>query len=507
MELFKENLQLTETRACKKAQTTCDTDMIVPDVKPDILKIVQVDGTAFITSKEIADTSCKVNGKVKYAIFYLPDSSENSIEVIHAEQDFSAKIDLGVSSGILDVTCDVERIDFSLLNSRKLAVKTTVSLPYVIMENKTLSLAGGIDYAQAETICEHLTAESIYAFEECAFMVRDRLELPSGRTAISQILKLDAKVVNPEIKAITGKAVLKGSLQVSALYLDCEGAVNTISGEIPFTEVSEIFELEENSPCRADYRIGDYGCELGFDLSGEATEVNFDISITAVISAYSHTEMLVLTDCFCPGRKTDILYEHLAIENVVSSISHTHSVKEIISPRENSPEIDSVYNIFAKPVIQSATPKKGAVDIDGTLEVYLSCITSSPQQPVYTFKHDIPLHITLEEACSNDACSCLADITVPHISFNLNMANEIELRAALSVSAKLTKRAEFDVVTDCVSSEAAPEAGIIIYFVQPGDSLWSIAKNYSVAIADLTEINGIDTGDTLDVGKKLIIPV
>lgn len=507
MELLKENLQVTETKACKKALTACDTDLIVPDVKPDIIKILQVDGAAFITSKEITDNVCKINGKVKYTVFYLPDNSENALEAIHAEQDFSYKIDIGTTPCMLDVICDVDRIDFTLLNSRKLAIKTTISIFYSVMENKTLSIAYGIDYDCAETIFEPVTAENLQVMEECPFVVREHLDLPSGCPDISQILKLDVKVVNPEVKAITGKAVLKGDLQVSALYLDCDGAVNTISGEIPFTEVAEVFDLEEDCPCRADYRIGDFTFEAGFDNAGEATAVNFDVSVTAVISAYAHSEMQALTDCFCPSTKSNMIYEHIDFENVLSTITDRRTVKEIIAPPENAPEISSVYNLFAKPLIQSAAPRNGMVCIEGTLEVYVSCITSAPQMPIYTFKHDIPLHLELEDALARDGYNCIADIFVPSISFNLNMANEIELRSSLSVSAKLTAKKSIDVVSECQLSEAETDSGIVIYFVQAGDSLWSIAKHYSVAICDLTEINGIDEKDTLDIGKKLIIPV
>ncbi len=508
MELLKEQLRLTETKVSKKALTACDTDLIVPDVKPDIIKILQVDGSAFITSKEMTDGSCKINGRVKYTVFYLPDNSENAIEAIHAEQDFSHKIDtFSDTSCMIDIACDVERIDFTLLNSRKLAIKTTISLPYAIMENKSLSLAQGIDYTSAEAIYAPVKTENLQVFEECSFTLRDCLELPSGRPCISQILKLDAKVVNPEIKAITGKAVLKGDLQLSALYLDCDGTLNTVAGEIPFTEIAEAFNLEEDAPCHADFHMGDFSFEPSFDAAGEATSVNFDVSVTAVISSYASCEMQALTDCFCPGAKADMIYENIAFENVISHANDNHTVKEIIAPPENAPEISSVYNLFAKPVIQSAAPANGMICIEGTLEVYASCITAAPQMPVYTFKRDIPLKLSLEASCSDGCSSCIADIAVTNISFNLNMANEIELRSSLAVSAKLIGKTELNVVSECSLSEAKNEAGIVIYFVQPGDSLWSIAKNYSVALCELSEINGLAENDTLDIGKKLIIPV
>lgn len=190
----------------------------------------------------------------------------------------------------------------------------------------------------------------------------------------------------------------------------------------------------------------------------------------------------------------------------MANLTNQYTVKEIIAPAENAPEIVSVYNLFARPVISSAAVRGGKVNIDGTLEVYISYITSAPQMPIYSFKHDIPINFGMDTTAADD-CSCLADISVLHTGFNLNMANELELRASLSVSAKLTKTAEIQTVSDCSIAESESESGIIIYFVQSDDTLWNIAKHYCVSISELAEINGLDEDSDLITGKRLIIPI
>ena len=509
MELLKENLKLTETKVSETANTVCDSDVIVPDVKPDILKIMQVDAVSYITSKEISDGVIKVSGKVQYTIFYLPDSRDCNLETISTEQDFSIKLDKHskLTNCVFDVCSDVERIDFSLLNSRKLAIKATVAVSYVISENRELSLATGIDYDNAETIFEPICAESLEIAEDYTFVVRDRLCLPSGRSPISQLIKLDAVISEPETKAITGKAVLKGNLTVSALYIDCDGALNSVSGEIPFTEIAEIFDLDEDTPCNVDYRICDQAFEIAGNAEGEADTVNFDITVSAHITSYKCSELQVLTDCFCPGAKADMLYEHIAFDSIVSSATHQTTLKGIIPCPENSPEIATVYNLFTKPVIESAVCGKGKIEIKGKVEVYVSYISASGETPIYSFKNELPLSFIAEDDKADDGLLCLADIGILHTSYNLNMSNELELRASFRIGTKLTKKSELDVISECTLSDAEKMSGIIVYFVQPGDSLWKIAKNYSVAIDELVELNELDKNATLDVGKKLIIPV
>jgi LysM repeat protein len=51
---------------------------------------------------------------------------------------------------------------------------------------------------------------------------------------------------------------------------------------------------------------------------------------------------------------------------------------------------------------------------------------------------------------------------------------------------------------------AAPASRI--YFVQSGDTLSAIARNFDIPIADLLAANNLKDGDLLSIGQKLIIP-
>ena len=46
--------------------------------------------------------------------------------------------------------------------------------------------------------------------------------------------------------------------------------------------------------------------------------------------------------------------------------------------------------------------------------------------------------------------------------------------------------------------------GIVGYVVQPGDSLWKIAKRFHTTVDNVKEINGL-TGDETAAGEKLVL--
>ena len=58
---------------------------------------------------------------------------------------------------------------------------------------------------------------------------------------------------------------------------------------------------------------------------------------------------------------------------------------------------------------------------------------------------------------------------------------------------------------DIKEAEELKDSGIYIYFVQPGDSLWSVAKKYNTTIDNILKFNDIEEPHILHTGDKLLI--
>ena len=51
MELIKEKESYIESLICENEKVAVEEDIIVPDIKPDILKVLQVDARAYVTDR------------------------------------------------------------------------------------------------------------------------------------------------------------------------------------------------------------------------------------------------------------------------------------------------------------------------------------------------------------------------------------------------------------------------------------------------------------------------
>ena len=68
MNLVKDSILINEVAGQNSCEVNVEGDIIVPDVKPDILKILQLDAVSCITNKEITNGRVNVTGRVDLKI-------------------------------------------------------------------------------------------------------------------------------------------------------------------------------------------------------------------------------------------------------------------------------------------------------------------------------------------------------------------------------------------------------------------------------------------------------
>ena len=68
--------------------------------------------------------------------------------------------------------------------------------------------------------------------------------------------------------------------------------------------------------------------------------------------------------------------------------------------------------------------------------------------------------------------------------------DRVELKYILRLRAEGVRKAGADVIVEAEETAAPPEKrGVALYFLQPGESLWEVAKRYRVAPSALETLN------------------
>ncbi len=510
MELMKENVQASESVASGTAQIMVDGDIIVPDVKPDILKILQVDAVAVVTDRTVTNGRVNVDGKVNLKILYIPDREDEKIKSILTSFDFSHCIDkqqVGENMGV-DLEADVERVEFQLLNSRKLRAKAIVGLGYEVNNIHNIQVVTGVDEPDClEIVKKPMRMHNVIDNVERGFVLKESMEVPSGQSSIREILKMDVKTSDKDYKVVTGKVVAKGVVNVCVLYIAANGGIEFMELDIPFTEVFDMEDATDGVECEMDYVVSDVEYEAVEDNDGDCRIVNMDLVLTAKIKAWSEMEVEVISDCYGPGWETKLDRKEITIDEVVARPKAQNTLREMISVGRNLPQMIGIYNVITRAFISGTSVERDRIAVEGKIEAYLLYLSDSEESPVYSYKQEIPYSYVLDSPGAKPGMECDIKAEVEHASYNLNMANEAELRCILSINANVVQKKKVWLIDeiDLLPIGEDNKKGIVIYFVQAGDSLWDIAKRYSVAVDDILKCNNLSEEDIVQ-GTQLIVP-
>ncbi|MBC7765133.1 MAG: DUF3794 domain-containing protein [Hyphomonadaceae bacterium] len=512
--LSKENMLVKATVAEATFQTLVEGDIIVPDVKPDIGEVLQVDGVILIHKQEPLHDRVSIGGSVQFTILYVPENQAGVVKSIRTSFNFNHIADVqGVRPTMhMKLLSDVEHVDFSLIHSRKLNVKAVVSLKTNISEQKNLEFITDIDEPNIESFKQTIKVFRVLGDASEQISLKEDLEVPSGKPSINEILKSNAEISGKDAKVMQNKVFIKGDLYINTLYTGelNEDGLQVMEHIMPFTEVFAIEGVQEGANVQVDCQVQDIFFEPKEDADGDVRVMTMSAIIQASVSVGVEVTCKTIADCYHTVDELSVKHEQIALEQIIEDVKAQIQSKEVIALEDGQPNMIQGCNLTAKPYIADISIANGKLTADGILEVSFLYLTDSAQQPIYNIKQEIPFQYVLDLQSKEGDLSGDIKAEVSHVSFAINNQREVEVRAIIALDSKVIKPSTTEVISDIDVLSGVkcilPSPSIIIYYVQKGDNLWKIARKYKTTEQDILTINDTVNFDKLTVGLQLFIP-
>lgn len=512
IQLKKEMIAINETLMRDNTQVLVQSDIIVPDVKSDMAKVLQIDSQAMAEEVVVSDKAADISGKVNMTILYVPEGDTRPVCSICSSMPFSTRIENGnISVGSkCVVSAEACHVEFSMINSRKLSVKVVVELETrCIRENNVELVCGVSSEIPVETNTDEFQIYNLVHAGHGKLSIKETLDFPAGKPSAVSVLKTDAKISGAEVRLVTGKVVVKGSVDVCTLYVSEDNNIECMEHEIPFTEVLDADGVNENCMCDMDLNICQIDFSLRADTDGDMRLLDVGILVDAGISVTQNTDLSAVCDCFCATHQLECETQPFAVDTLAGTGKAQEALRASMSMPENSPELVSVYNLISKPYISGVEVQKNRVVVSGVADCYVLYLSASPAMPVSTQKMQLEFEVPIEIDGIDESMDCDVKADVAHQSYNITMNGEIEVRVSIVLEAKAIKRNEISLITNAYIDESVPvdvRHGVVIYFVQNGDTLWKIAKKYRVPVEAVIQINRLENPDRIMPGQRLLIP-
>lgn len=513
VKLKKEHLHLSRVVCSRYCQTTAECDVIVPDIKPDVLKVLRVSSDAFITQKTLQTDKVFIQGIIRLDILYIPDGSVlGTVKSICCNHEFNHTIDIkGVKPGmslVAEVECDTP--EFTLVNSRKLNIRNKLGINLKVSATSDIDIATAIDGNEpVETNLQHLKICNSCCDAERDIIIRERLEVPAGKPDIGEMLKISVKAIPVEMKLLEGKVIAKGELKACSMYCDNseDSTIQCMEHTIPFTEILEADGVAENMSGEIDYIIKNIFSEIGRDGDGDKRILNVEITVGACLKATEIVECDAICDAYGLRCELAIETDDCFMEQLIETAHTTISQKESICVPDYLPDIYQVCDCSGVPSIENVTVEKGSVTVSGFTTCNPVYLTSDKNTPLTGFSHILPFSHTFEipEITENSICDAKAELE--HLSYTISDSRNIEIRAVIALSVKAVNSDSCKYVSAINYDQDAPAyctPSIVVYFVQNGDTLWNIAKRYRTTPEAILSLNGNET-ECIKPGNRIYI--
>lgn len=508
MQVKKQDVNVGKAVFSGDIKSSAEGSVIVPDIKPDILKVVQVDAESILEEKSVENGKVVLKGKVYINVLYIPENESEHIQSLSGTLDFletykKSEFEQGMN---ITATCDTGKVGYKLINSRKLGFEAQVVVNVSVTSNMNLSFIYDIDSDKAEFITDNISIKEVCNQKEFICSIEETVDLTNNN--VLEILKSNAFITEKECRSITGKIIAKGKANATILYVTEKGNYEHVDFDMPFTEVFDWESVDEDYECELDYEIIETQFKLTESQDGDKKSISAYIQIRVTASIEKIRNLQYIKDCYFTNALCDFEYENTICEEICAKPMFSTLVKNIIEKDDSFPDISRIYTSLAKPQITSTDVQNGRISVSGKITVCVLYLSDDAQIPLSGLVEEIPFsHIIECDEASSDK-DVLLKIECEHISCTLNSSSSIEARCGICIKGKVIKRYNIQTIKDLTyKGNIERDEAMIIYFTKENDSVWDIGKMYHVKCQDIKECNKLDGENKLRSGQKIVIPV
>jgi len=465
---MEKNVVVINKRVLSETKTIEVTgDIIVPDIKPDIVSIINTNGIGYVYKEEVNTGRVRLDGNLDTYIIYLADNGET--RSIQNTLTFSESME---SSNIKETSflkhqVELEIIEAKVLNERKISISGKVKIKVEAFEKEEAEIPSALDNANdIEVLKENCEIKSLIEVNKIKTSIKEDISVDNSYD-IAEILKTDIQIKNFENKISYNKVLAKADAEVKIIFLTEDNKIGVTQTQIPVMSFIDINNITDNDVCDVNYSIRNMLFKVNAkEMHSIACQIDFEVGC----EAYQTRSLEIIEDMY--GVKNNIDFTRRDI--------HVQIAKSEVTQNINMNEKDLLY----------VTEEKESIDIiKRRLEFFcklnLDFYYEADNRNGLNVKNiDLPFMVKFEGEERN------LEFNITNKKFTINNENvdcDIEILAK-EMDSSLKKITIMDNI-EITPQEEESDYKMFMYFVKPGDTIWKIAKKFKVCMNDIISIN------------------
>lgn len=502
MRLIKENIQLEQPVGQGRGQTVVEGEITLPGGLREEARVLHAGGMAVVDRVEAMQDRVSVMGKVMFHALYT-QGDHTRVNAMEASADFNYMMELPGAQvrHVCQVDARVEHVD-AMASGGRLNMKAVVALHGTAVANQPVEAVTGITGVNSiETRAREITVKRTAASGESETLLREEFALPQG-LAIRETLYATAYPQITEVNGGMGKAGVRGHVQLEAVHAsDLPGKPVVVTRHtLPFEQAVEL-KGEDGEMLRGRAVVRDVAVASQETGEDERT-LRAEVLLTLQGWADRMEHMTLLDDAYTTaGDDLRLTAREVHCRVADSMAQAAESGKTMLMLPEGTPPVRSVLCAFASPVLTGWEQTGGRLTAEGMLEITLLYMTDDSDEPVRVQQEE-PFRLTFAAQAGEQDHLIL---TCGDVEASAITSDRVEMRYIMHLDISGVREDTARLVTDALPvATGAPEGSIVLYFTQPGETLWDIAKRYRVPAKEIRELNP-EVAEELQPGQGVVV--
>ena len=471
-------------------------ESVVPDILPDIARIIDADASIALRSKVAESGRATVSASLDCTVIYLAEGG-GGLQRLSFAMPFTAPVDAPelMEGSRMVAGLSLNAVDARLLNPRKVLLRADVCVCLDCYEPGQAELTSDIAAENGvQTLKKTANISAVTGVMEKTFVLSDEFQLTPSKPAIGELLKQRVTVSVEDVKNVGMKLVFKGTAHVGILYTAAEDG-RLVTDEFT-TSFSQILEKEEGcvEPVTELCVMPTGAYFEAMSTSYGTNAVSMELHLVAQAVCSQSVELRYVADAYSCEFESEVRTEVMALERIERELVLRETVREFLETPEVLREVLAVY----------VQPGMAAVEggrVSAPLDVKVLFLTDTGEvssvSRILKAESQAELEPGMELRVTSLRCA------EPYASV---ASGGLELRLPMEIRMLLLEKVSLQSVAGLTLDEETPLAVAgrpsVTVAAADGHDIWTLAKTY-LSTPELIE--SVNQG-SLEAGEVLLIP-
>lgn len=509
-QLFRQNL----LRSKAFTQITLDDDCIVKDNKPDLLNIIHTRGSVIFEDVKVSSQTVWVTGQLRFVVLYR--SEDNRLESFTDSINFGEKIfmDEVEERDTVNLSGDLEDLNISAINSRKLAVRALLGIHAVCEVPVEEEIVSGVendpDIQQKSRTMQLLALTSA---KKDILRVHSDIALPQSSPNIGHLLYDYVEVRNRQVICTGEQMQIQGEAYVNVLYSSPEGKMEWYETMVPFSESIEGGMTGTQPVCWVHCQTKEYEVEPAEDYDGEMRALSLNLSMDVEMKLWEERNVELLADVYSLETNLVPQKEMVCAKKLLIKNEAKLRISEQMKLAEEQERILQLCSFEGHAEMDHVEPVENGLQVEGILTVDILYATTDDSFPIAHTQEQIPFTQIVDVPGMKghtEDISYEIEPAIDQLAVNLLDNERFEVKAVISLQTIVQQEVCMKKIVDIHKEpldavELMKQPGIVGYIVKKEEQLWDIARHFHTTEAEIMETNGLKSADVQQGDKLLIV--